>query len=142
MDVPGMDQGQMGEDRLHRLVPLEGHPTLLPERTKHGGEGDLGGNENHQHDEVDGIDASEPLDEEAARAVSLKQPRLVTGGDDEAAEDEEQIDERIARRTQAGLTQHRRRRYVREDHEQRKQASQAVECQEPHAPSSVSHASP
>ena len=64
VQVPALDEHEIGEDGGDRLGFVESHAARLAERMECGRNGDLRQHEEHEHDEMNGIDASEPLDQE------------------------------------------------------------------------------
>ena len=95
MDVQAMDEKEVGEYRDGLKAAGEGRGLSGVGAAGHD-PGGFPGDEAQQHEDMQGIQPTEPQHEEALDSAPRVQPRAVFPRDDEAAEHEEEIDEQVA----------------------------------------------
>jgi hypothetical protein len=81
---------------------------------------------------MNGVDASQALDQEAQCAVAAQQLFLVAGNDDETAQDEEEIHDHVRGVVIPVSPQECGGGYVTHDNKQREHASQSIESKIAH----------
>ena len=97
--MEALDEQQIGENRIRRVLGSaercyridrrERRDESLPQDFQQ-----LTTNKKRQHCEMEGVQSSQPQEKKPPHAKTLEQPLLVVCGDDKAAQDEKEIDEK------------------------------------------------